>query len=241
MGPHALLLRTRGFTLVEVLVALAILAVMAALTWRGIDGMARAQHATEQHTDQVLTLQAGLAQWRADLDAMMIWPAATPAPTTPPGATPTAAAAPQRSLAWDGRVLRITRTGADAAAGLRVVAWARRAGDGQWLRWQSAPVQSQQAWQSAWDAAARWAEAGAAFDSGNPNASVVAVASTLDWQLHYFRGNAWTNPLSSPAQDSTSAQALPDAVRLLLTLAPGQAIGGTVTLDWVRPDFGGSP
>jgi hypothetical protein len=131
------------------------------------------------------------------------------------------AAAPQRSLAWDGRVLRITRTEADAAAGLRVVAWARRAGDGQWLRWQSAPVQSQQAWQSAWDAAARWAEAGAAFDSGNPNASVVAVASTLDWQLHYFRGNAWTNPLSSPAQDSTSAQALPDAVRLL-TLAPGQ-------------------
>ncbi|MBN9405233.1 MAG: prepilin-type N-terminal cleavage/methylation domain-containing protein [Burkholderiales bacterium] len=226
-----------GFTLVEVLVALAILAVMAALTWRGIDGMARAQQATGRHTDEVLTLQAGLAQWRADLDAMMIWPTATPAPTVTPGATPAPAAAPQRSLAWDGRVLRITRTGADAAAGLRVVAWARRADDGQWLRWQSAPVQSLRAWQAAWDAAARWAEAGAAADPGNPNASVAAVASTLNWQLHYFRGNAWTNPLSSP--DPGAAQALPDAVRLLLVLAPGQAVTGPVTLDWVRLDFGG--
>lgn len=229
----------RGFTLVEVLVALAILAVMAALTWRGIDGMARAQQATGRHTDEVLTLQAGLAQWRADLDAMMIWPTATPAPTVTPGATPAAApTAPQRSLAWDGRVLRITRTGADAAAGLRVVAWARRADDGQWLRWQSAPVQSLRAWQAAWDAAARWAEAGAAADPGNPNASVAAVASTLNWQLHYFRGNAWTNPLSSP--DPGAAQALPDAVRLLLVLAPGQAVTGPVSLDWVRLDFGGN-
>ena len=67
-------LKPRGFTLIEVLVALSIMAVMAALTWRGIDGMARAQAATQRYTDDVLTLQAGLTQWRADLDAMMTWP-----------------------------------------------------------------------------------------------------------------------------------------------------------------------
>ena len=229
--------RHGGFTLVEVLVALAIMAVMAALTWRGIDGMARSQQATREHADQVLALQAGLAQWRADLDAMMVWPAPSAVPNAPANAAP----APQRSLAWDGRVLRITRVSAgDVAAGLRVVAWARRSTDGQWLRWQSAPVMSVQSWQAAWDAAARWAEAGAPANPGNANAQAVAIASVQDWQLHYFRGNAWSNPLSSPAAGSSAADTLPDALRLLLTLAPGQAINGTLTLDWVRPDFGGN-
>ena len=249
MGPHAPPLRIvrhargprrqrhqRGFTLVEVLVALVIMAVMAALTWRGIDGMARSQQATREHADQVLALQAGLAQWRADLDAMMVWPTPSAVPNTPASAVP----APQRSLAWDGRVLRITRTSAgNAADGLRVVAWARRSTDGQWLRWQSAPVVSIQSWQAAWDAAARWAEAGAPANPGTANAQAVAIASVQDWQLHYFRGNTWSNPLSSPAGSSSASDTLPDALRLLLTLAPGQAINGTLTLDWVRPDFGG--
>ena len=33
----------RGFTLIELLVALAAMAVMAGLSWRGLDGMLRAQ------------------------------------------------------------------------------------------------------------------------------------------------------------------------------------------------------
>jgi general secretion pathway protein J len=33
--------------------------------------------------------------------------------------------------------------------------------------------------------------------------------------------------------------AVPDAVRLVLTLAPGQAIQGTLTRDWVRGAIGG--
>ena len=30
-----------------------------------------------------------------------------------------------------------------------------------------------------------------------------------------------------------------DAVRLVLTLTPGQAISGTITRDWLRPGVGG--
>ncbi|WP_423456614.1 PulJ/GspJ family protein [Ottowia sp. VDI28] len=149
--------KSRGFTLIEVLVALAIMALMALLTWRGIDGMARAQEATRRYTDDVLALQAGLGQWRADLDAMMVWQASNIATTS----SSTSAIQPlvNRSLSWDGNTLRITRTAADnAGAGLRVAAWTRRAGTGQWLRWQSPPVLTQQAWQAAWDAAARWGE-----------------------------------------------------------------------------------
>ena len=49
----------RGFTLIELLVALSLVAVIAVLSWRGIDAMARAQQSTQQHTDEVLALQAG--------------------------------------------------------------------------------------------------------------------------------------------------------------------------------------
>lgn len=225
----------RGFTLVEVLVALSIVAIMAVLAWRGIDAIARSQQLTQQYTDDVLSLQAGLAQWHADLDAIMVWPALRGTPTHDSNSD-----MPQRSMFWDGRVLRLTRMDAgDAAAGLRVVAWTRRPADGYWLRWQSAAVYTQQTWQAAWEAAARWVESGAPMDTGQPSAQAVAVAVTQDWQLHYFRGNAWTNPLSSQGTDQAGSSLLPDAVRLLLTLAPGQAISGALTIDWVRPDFGG--
>jgi general secretion pathway protein J len=222
-----------------VLVALTILAVMALLSWRGIDGMARADEATQRHTDAVLALQASLAQWRADLDAMMTWPVAVADEAPSPDAEAETTQS-RRSLAWDGRTLRITRTVAgNAAVGVRVVAWTRRTTDGQWLRWQSAPVRSINAWQAAWNAAARWAEAGATTDTGTAVAQAVALVGAQDWQLQYFRQNAWTNPLSSAAQSAADTEALPDAVRLLLTLAPGQPLSGLVQLDWVRPDFVG--
>ena len=223
----------RGFTLVEVLVALTIMAVMAALTWRGIDGMARAQAATHRYTDDVLTLQAGLAQWRADLDAMMTWPGEN-------GAMP-AGAAGRRSLAWDGSVLRVTRMLTDApGAGLRVVAWTRRAGDGQWLRWQSAPLRSQAAWIAAWDEAARWSQSAAPQGSLAGGAQAVAIAALAGWQLQYFRQNAWTNPQSAGTDGLGDNNALPDGVRLAIDVAPGQSLAGPMQIDWVRPDFGGA-
>ena len=39
---------------------------------------------------------------------------------------------------------------------------------------------------------------------------------------------------------NAAADTLPDALRLLLTLAPGQAINGPMVIDWVRPNFGGT-
>ncbi|MDO5087964.1 MAG: prepilin-type N-terminal cleavage/methylation domain-containing protein [Comamonadaceae bacterium] len=275
----------RGFTLVEVLVALTIMAVMAGLSWRAIDGMARAQAHTRQHADGVLALQAGLAQWRADLDALAIWRQApalpppqqrVPPPGTPPGQAPDAAATlAARSLAWDGRVLRLTRTASVPlpapaslpgaapppvratplrlageaappgaalplpASALHVVAWTRSPA-GQWWRWQSPPLHTWGDWASAWDSALRWGQTadtpGAATASGG---QAVPVAAVLDWQLHYFLGNAWFNPLSSTAQGASQRdmQRLPEAVRLHLTLAPGQAISGPLALDWVSPHF----
>ena len=50
-------LASRGFTLVELLVALFALALLAVLGWRGLDGMVRAQSQLQARADQVLALQ----------------------------------------------------------------------------------------------------------------------------------------------------------------------------------------
>ena len=230
MGPRVLGRRRRGgFTLIELLVALSLMALMAALSWRGLDGMTRAQTRLRQQADDVLALQAGLAQWGADLDALALLP------ETP-------------SLDWDGRALRILRRGnAQPGEGLRVVAWSRRTveGAGQWLRWQSPPVSTRAELQQAWQTAALWAQ----NPSDEARQREVRVAALTQWQIFYYRSDAWSNPLSSAGAPADAKAAptltpapvplIPDGVRLVLTLAPGQALSGIVTRDWLRPTVGG--
>ena len=225
----------RGFTLIELLVALSIMAVMAVLSWRGLDGMTRTQTQVRQHSDEMLTLQAALAQWGADLDALARQPG-----------IPT--------LDWDGRALRVVRRSASQAGeGLTVVAWSRRsmAGVGQWLRWQSPPVTTRGELQLAWQKAAQWGQ----NPSDEDRLREVQIVPLDQWQIFYYRGGAWSNPLSSdgagnaPAAGGTPASAppvsgalaVPDGVRLVLQLSAGQAVSGTLTRDWVTPGLAGSP
>ena len=223
----------RGFTLIEVLVAIGILALMAVMSWRGLDGMTRSQAQTQQRMDEVQTLQTGLAQWNADLDALM----------------------PQsqvNAIEWDGLVLRLTRRSSSAdAGGLLVVGWTRRVidGTGYWLRWQSPPVTTRAALATAWQQASLWAQ-----NPGDEAKKREVTVTPLDqWQIFYFRNDAWSNPQSSagvvlptiPASGASgtvvtpSSQPIPEGVRLVLTLPPGRALSGTLTRDWIRPTLGG--
>lgn len=217
----------RGFTLVELLVALGVMALLAILSWRGLDGMSRAQSQTQMRTNEVMTLQAGLGQWSADLDALVQLPQTS-------------------AIDWDGRVLRLTRRSTRAPSdGVLVVAWSRRETDGgQWLRWQSPPVTTRGDLQAAWLKAATWART----PGDEERRYEVPVAALQDWQIFYFRADAWTHPQSSdsgPGVATLSAAAIPgiatipDGVRLVLTLPPGQALSGRITRDWVRPTLGG--
>ena len=221
-----------GFTLVELLVALFAMALLAVMSWRGLDGMTRAQAQTEARADEVLTLQVGLAQWAADLDALTQLPQTT-------------------ALDWNGRVLRLTRRGtASVTDGVLVVGWTRRVvnGTGTWLRWQSPQVTTRGQLEEAWQKADLWA----ANPGDEEKRNEVAVTPLEDWQIFYFRENAWTNPQSSAAAAASATPSppatpavpgtapLPEGVRLVLNLPPGQAISGMLTRDWVRPTAGGS-
>lgn len=206
---------SKGFTLIEVLVASAILALMALISWRGIDGMFRTQTALQTRSDATHTLQIGLAQWRTDLDNMVVLQG-TPA------------------LDWDGRVLRITRQHSqDPQSGVQVVAWTL--GKGQWTRWQSEPLTLSDGWDEAWKQAQIWAES-----AGNLSANTsheVLIHPLRTWQIYYHRDGAWSNPLSSAVTAKSNLQNLPEGVRLVLELQDTPNIQGKLTLDWVRPTF----
>ncbi len=208
-----------GFTLVEMLVAIALMALMGVMAWRGLGSMQGAQIRLIQHADDTLALQAGLGQWAADLDAIALQ-ANTP------------------SLAWDGRVLRVLRRGsASPGDGLRVVGWSQRQVEGitYWLRWQSPSLRTRAELDAAWAQAARWGQ----NPSNEDQLREVRISPLSQWQIFYFRNNAWTNPQSSAS--ATDANALPEGVRLVLTLPAGQTISGVLTRDWARTEGSTAP
>jgi general secretion pathway protein J len=123
---HPLHRAGRGFTLVEVLVALMIMAVLSTMAWQGIDGIVRARDISQAQLDRSLRLNTVMSQWDQDLAALF-----------DTNAVP--------NLSFDGSNLRLVRR---ADAGVQLVAWSRR-GE-QWLRWAGPVVtrvaELQQSW-----------------------------------------------------------------------------------------------
>ncbi len=221
--------RSRGFTLVELLVALFIMSLLALMSWRGIDGMARAQEGSRERADHVATLQTVLAQWQTDLDQMQQTPQTS-------------------AIDYDGRVVRITRRYGPTE--LRIIGWAKRDVDGttRWLRWQSEAVSNRSELLAAWNQATQWGQNPLNIDRKHE----VVVAAIDDWQIFYYRNDAWSNPQSTadnappppptPGASALVANALPpppDGVRLVLQLSTGQAMAGSITRDWAKPVMGG--
>lgn len=201
-----------GFTLVEVLVSLMIMAIMAGMAWQGVDGIVRARDASQQRLERTMRLNTVMAQWEQDLVSIQ----GTSGIDVAKDAVP--------ALDFDGGTLRLTRRTPD---GLQVVAWSLR--NGEWMRW-AGPAQTTVA-----GLTDDWMRSQQLL--GNEALQLRAISGLAQWQLYFFRNNAWTNAQSTgdvverPPGGGPGIAALPTGVRLVLTFADGSGMTGTLTRD----------
>ncbi len=212
---------TAGFTLIEVLVALTIMSTLAVMAWRGVDGIVRSRDISNAQLQRSLLLNTVLAQWEQDLASLQETPV-----------VPT--------LSFDGGSLRMIRR---APGGLQVVVWSLRSStvlatplDGEplqglvWQRWAGPAVTLRNALQESWLLSQQL--------QGNEPGHVNVLDGLTQWQIYYFRGNAWTNAQSSgdraPGTSFVPLQVeLPTGIRMVLEMAPGQLRQGSLTRDIV--------
>ena len=211
--------RTAGFTLVEVLVAMMVMAIMAGMAWQGVDGIVRARDSSQARLEQTLRLNTVIAQWQQDLASIQD------------------TAVVQLALSCDGASVRLTRR---TPTGLQVVAWTLRpsntASGASWQRWAGPPVTTTSALQDSWLRSLQL--------QGDEPGVVRTLTGLSQWQVYFYQGNAWSNcqstgnlaaaPLGGAAGGVVAVrQALPKGVRIVLSFADGSGTSGELTRDTV--------
>jgi general secretion pathway protein J len=197
--------RSAGFTLVEVLVALALMAAMATIAWRGIDGMLRSREISQQRLQATERLQTALAQWETDLRQLQDSSQVNP-------------------LAFDGASLLLTRR---QPYGLQVVMWSLR--NGRLQRWESPVVTTRSALTEAYAMSAQ------ALARDQQQLVVLDGVSSWQlyyyrnnsWSNAQSSGDEAAEPGAPPAP--APRRTLPSGVRMLLEFAPGGGLQGRLT------------
>jgi general secretion pathway protein J len=205
--------RHRGFTLIEVLVAVVIMAIMSLLAWQGVDGIVRARDSNQVRLEQTLRLETVIAQWEQDLASLQETTAVPPSPATARRcASP---AGPRAACRWSpGRCAPTARSA-------------------MWQRWAGPPVTTTTALQETWLRTQQF--------QGSEPGQLKALTGLDQWQVYFFQGNAWANCQSTGnvaarlGRRGTGTgrvrQALPDGVRLVLAFAPGSGLNGSLVRD----------
>jgi general secretion pathway protein J len=133
MAAHIPLRRPSGFTLIEVLVALTILAILSAMAFRGIDALMHAKDAALTATDRTLKLNTGMSQFEYDVSQIV-----------------NSKVLPQPVM-FDGATLRIARRTPD---GIQLVLWTLQ--DRRWQRWASGSFVHMSELTDAWMRSQQW-------------------------------------------------------------------------------------
>ena len=199
--------RQRGFTLVEVLVAMVIMAVLATMAWQGIDALVRAKEGAERSGGTALRLGTVMAQWEQDLSQIQQSSAA-------PG------------LKFDGASLRMTRR---TPAGIQLVVWTLQGN--AWYRWAAPPVTRIQELQEWWLRSQSWAaiQGDALKMLDEVSSQQVYFYRGNSWSNAQSSGDVAPPPEPPetpgsgvpPPQVGGENEVLPTGVRLVLTLPSG--------------------
>ena len=207
-------MKARGFTLVEVLVAMMIMAILAVMAWQGVDGIVRARTVSQARLEQTLRLNTVLGQLEQDVQAIQDTRAVDP-------------------LTFDGATLRITRR---AETGVQVVTWSLKpkpdATGNRWLRWAGPPARTSNELQELWMRTFQ-------FQGVEPG-QLDTLAGITQWQVYCYRGNSWSNcqstgNIAAPVTPAASGvvvpvrQALPSGLRVVLEFTGD--LNGTLTRD----------
>lgn len=163
---------SRGFTLVEVLVAMVIMAIMALMAWQGVDGIIRARDASQARLERTLRLNTVIAQWDQDLAQVQEEKLVV-----------------NKAIVCSGNSVRITRR---TPTGLQFVVWSLRPSDDNTsstlVRWAGPPATTLDA----------LSESFRDQQSRGPGSSTVeAINGLSSWKVYFFKETAWTNCGSS--------------------------------------------
>ena len=192
----------RGFTLVEVLVALVIMAILAGFAWQGLDAVLRARQASREVVDRATRLATVLMQWEQDLQAVH------DTIVVPP-------------IGFDGQSLRLTRR---VDGGVALVVWAVRGG--VWQRWAGPATQRVAVLQQAWLASQQFMgnEPGQLTVAEGASEWQLYFHRGNEWSNAQSTGNVAAPAAPAPPASGASAPPrvvnsdIPVAVRLVVTL-----------------------
>lgn len=199
--------RMAGFTLIEVMVALVIMAILAAMAFRGIEAVVRAKDAAQASTDRTLKLNTGMSQFEYDVSQII-----------------DSKVLPQ-AIMFDGATLRVARRTND---GVQLVLWTLQ--DRRWQRWASGSFTHMSELTDAWMKSQQW-------DSISGNAvSVLDNVDSFQVYLCNpanlaTTGCSWNNVQSTQGAQAqapntppgTKVQAIqPSGIRISLKVADGE-------------------
>lgn len=202
----------RGFTLIEVLIAMSIMAIVAIMSWQGVDAIVRARDVSETHLNRLLRLNTVLAQFKQDLASVHGIPDA---------------------FQYDGARLTLVR---DTPGGVQVVVWALR--NDAWFRWAGPVVTSRRGLEDQRIASRGLL----GNERGQLKAFAGISQIQIYCGRSGSVSNCQSSSVSAPAPGASAAEAnqvdsaTPDFVQLQLTFAPDSGLAGTATRAFlIRP------